>query len=293
MDIEVTKTKIGEFWDLSNDLVISILAERDVNFRIPSEHSIQSVKHLRISYKQGRAPDFSNPEVRQAYFCAYHPHHLVASILIAKSVGAYVPELTTRRSISAVDIGCGSGAASIGLSSYRIFKNKPSSEAIPPISWTFIDKQQGWLEFLEAQSIKIGGRLVEKSASFIVSDFNRSNNSALAMKSVREASVLVSQAMLTELEPAGVERFISLASQAKRGTPLILSDLDQVGVNGQHFIEAFKTNGGEDLFEEIYQDQLNFRVPRPPKEFLSLLDRSNNRIPKRNCSFGFCLYKRR
>lgn len=281
---------------MANDLVLGVMKDQGINIEDPPEDLKLVVKYLRAAYVTREAPNFGDKRVRQAYFCAYHPHHLVASIRFAKRACQLVPELASDSDIRAVDIGCGAGAASIGFSSYRLSRHKTK---ISPISWTFIDKQDGWFSLLKAQCSIIGGRYASKDNDrFVDIDFNSAdineNKLTAAVSSVKNADILFAQTLITELTESGIKRFIHLISKAKPGTHLLLSDLDLLEVKpGGNFADAFFQAGGKETFEEIDRLKDYFRVPRQPHALDALLDGTSLSIPKREMKLEYCLLRRK
>lgn len=182
--------------DLVQSIALDALAV-DVDERSRSLEGLRpALRQLRLDYAGGRAPDFSQPDMRKAYVFAYLPSH---AVLAAASYAAAGPEMLGLDDHEArvVVLGAGPGPEVLGLAQML------AERATGPrrVAVDLIDRERGWspsrstilnaaLPVLWDGEVEVRERLA---------DLSTSDGLALVAPLLAEATLVVAETILTEL----------------------------------------------------------------------------------------------
>lgn len=190
------------------------------------------LKALRQAYGRSEPPDFSEGHVRGAYVFAYHPHHCVMTVEALSAVGMDLLGFRGRKAITVVVLGAGPAPELVGLTWFL-------RNAGIAIDAHLIDRESGWERSRKTTIDSTVGRWFNDALSVThhLADLSTAEGLASVAPLLREADLVIAQAVITELpNPLSEGDFIDyLLDTFGSTTRLLVIDFDRVsGYRGVH-----------------------------------------------------------
>lgn len=246
-----------------------------------------AIEGLRKTYSAKKPPCFSKPISRLAYFVHYHPFHMIASILAVKRFKEDLQELLSSKTVSAIDLGCGPGAASIGIDIYKKTNHKNSGS----LQWDYIDKEHEWRQLISLQRHKKDQLLSKTVWPF---DLRQCTTNELypLEKVISDKQLIVSMGLITEVGLGDCSNLTRLIQNCSKGTYVLLGDIKNNATDKSTLsffnekLKGFKSLGSEDI--QFTVDPAWTRTNSLSK----IYDRNERPHQKRNLRFDFLLLQK-
>ena len=246
-----------------------------------------AIEVLRKTYSEKKPPCFSKPISRLAYFVHYHPFHMIASIMAVNRFKESLQQPLSSDDVSAIDLGCGPGAASIGIDIYKKTYHNKSRR----IQWDYIDKEHEWRQLISLQRHK-KDQLISKTVwPFDLSQCTTNELHPLE-KVISNKQLIVSMGLITELGLGECSNLTRLIQNCSKGTYVLLGDIKNKATDKSTLsffnesLKDFKSLGSED-----FQFTVESAWTRN-KSLSEIYGRYDGILQKRNLSFDFLLLQK-
>ena len=247
-----------------------------------------ALRELRNSYRRGASPDFADALTREAYACAYHPHHASVAATALHAAGADLLDLKGSHA-HVVVLGGGPLGELVGLAHFAR-RHLPN---LRELRLTVVDREEGWKRNHPYTAIAPTAALWSGSVDLqqLCVDLSTSSGLSELRELVATADLVTAQTVITEIpNPLGQGSVIDfLTDYLGADTRLLFIDL--LEVRGTRPVAAsFEREAN--LRTLVETDDVHLASAPIPIIASNLFDGTDGLRPRKNVKCLYRLYAR-